>query len=129
MRVSKAIREYVEDEIYRKYDAASKEIGKEYYDDKERAEEMVREIMDEAAHKAEQYLEDLGYKVDHGYFGRGLFSLNGSFRKDIESEINDQRIELRNKAREKTRKVLFDLEMGEADKKELKDILDNLVID
>lgn len=129
MRVSKAIREYVESEIYAKYHEASKEIGKEYYDQKQQAQEMVEEIMHEASDKAMQYLKDLGYEISMGYRDNGIFHISGSFHKPIESEINSKRTELISKSREKARKVLFDLEMGDADKKQLKDILDNLTID
>ncbi len=129
MRVTKAIREYVEDEIYKKYREASEEIGKEYCEDKKQAQEMVEEIMHEASDKAVQYLKDLGYVISMGYRDNGIFHISGSFHKPIESEINGKRTDLISKAREKARKVLFDLEMGDADKKQLKDILDNLTID
>lgn len=129
MRVSKAIREYVESEIYNKYREASEEIGKEYFDQKNQAKEMVEEIMHEASDKAMQYLKDLGYEISMGYRDNGIFHVSGSFQKPIESEIHAKRQELMSKSREKARKVLFDLEMGDADKQQLKDILDNLTID
>ena len=44
MRLTKAIREYVESEIYAKYQEASREIGKEYFDQKNQAKEMVEEV-------------------------------------------------------------------------------------
>ena len=129
MRVSKAIREYVEEEIYKKYSDAANEIGKDYYEAKEQAKEMVEEIMKEASSKAETYLKDLGYDVMYGYRDNCLFSLNGSFLKNEEREINDKRNELRSKSRAKARQILFDLEMGEANKNELREILDNITID
>ena len=129
MRVTKAIREYVESEIYAKYREAAGQIGKEYFDQKNQAQEMVEEIMHEASDKAMQYLKDLGYEVSTGYRGNGIFHISGSFCKPIESEIYAKRNDLTSRSREKARKVLFDLEMGDADKKQLKDILDNLTID
>ena len=129
MRLTKAIREYVEEEIYKKYNDAANEIGKEYYDAKHQAQEMVEEIMKEASNKASQYLKDLGYEVNPGYRGDSIFIMNGSFSKKDEREINDQRNELRSKARAKARQVLFDLEMGDTNKQELRDVLDSITID
>jgi len=129
MRISKAIREYVEEEIYKKYNDAASEIGKEYYDEKKQVEEMVLEIMTEASKKAEEYLKDLGYMVMHGYRSDSIFSLNGSFSKPEENSINNKRNDMRSKARAKARQVLFDLEMGETTKQQLKEFLDNVVID
>jgi len=129
MRISKAIREYVEEEIYKKYNDAAVEIGKEYYDEKKQAEEMVLEIMTEASKKAEEYLKDLGYMVMHSYRSDSIFSLNGSFSKPEENSINNKRNDMRAKARTKARQVLFDLEMGETTKQQLKEFLDNVVID
>ena len=124
MRLTKAIRDYVEEEIYKKYNEAASEIGKEYYEDKQRAEDMK-----EASAKAEQFLKDLGYNVHYGYRENSLYSLNCHFDKKEEREINDQRQELRSKARVKARQVLFDLEMGDTDKKELRDVLDSITVD
>lgn len=129
MRLTKAIREYVEEEIYKKYDEAASEIGKDYYESKERAVQMVEEIMKEASRKAEEYLKDLGYTVSYGYRDNSLYTMNGSFTKKEERDINNQRQELRSRARAKARQVLFDLEMGDTNKKELRDILDNITID
>ena len=129
MRLTKAIRDYVEEEIYKKYNDAANEIGKEYYEAKQHAQEMVEEIMKEASDKASQYLKDLGYEVSPGYRGDSIFVMNGSFLKKDEREINNKRQELRSKARAKARQVLFDLEMGDTNKKELRDVLDSIVID
>ena len=129
MRISKAIREYVEEEIRKKYYDAADEIGKEYYEEKNEAKEMVLEIMRGASAKAEQYLKDLGYNISMGYKDDCMFYMSGSFSKEIEGRINAQRNDITCKWRDKARKVLFDLEMGDANKKELREILDNITVD
>ena len=50
MRVTRAIREFVEEEIRKKYDAAAAEIGKDYEAEKQKVMDVVTKIM----YKAQQ---------------------------------------------------------------------------
>lgn len=130
MRVTKAIREYVEDEIYKKYNDAMDKIGSDYYDERNDVCKHVIDIMNEAAVKAEAYAESRGFVCTKGYRNDSIFYMPGNVvRQDEETRINEERNHLREKMRIKTKQVLFDLEMGDTAKAELKDVLDNITID
>ena len=130
MRVTKAIREYVEDEIYKKYQVKIDEVGKEYEEQRNDILDHVKEIMKEAAEKAEKYIVSQGFEYDYGYHGDCLFHISGGIKKkDIEDINYKERDLLRTKMKTKAKQVLFDLEMGETGKAELKKVLDNITID
>ena len=130
MRVTRAIREYVEDEIRKKYDDAEQEIGKEYEAEKAKVLDMLTKIMDKAQGEALEYLKLVGFEFKPCYRSEHLFSLSGSVGKqDIEDEIYRQKNIIRSKRYDKTKQVLFDLEMGETGKAQLKEVLDNITVD
>ena len=129
MRVTKAIREYVEDEVYKKYNEVSDAFGEDYIKERDNIIEHVREIMTEASKKAEEYIESTGFEYSYGYRDSCLFNINGSIRKkDVEDEIYARKNEYRKAAKEKIKQILFDLEMGDTEKKQLKDVLDSIVV-
>lgn len=135
MRISKAIREYVEDEINQKYEDKLSSFRQDYKDEKKAVKEKLQEILDEANRKAEDYLQSVGYKsYRFGSFTNGsftnMFTWEGSpCKPEIEKEIENERRSTVTKRCAKIKQVLFDLEMGETAKAELKDFLDNLEID
>lgn len=130
MRVTKAIREYVEDEIYKKYQVKVDEIGKEYEQTRRDIVEHVKDIMEKASKDAEKYIASKGFEYDYGYRGCCLFSITGNIQKKKIEEANYKEKDLlRTKMREKTKQVLFDLEMGETGKTELKNVLDKITVD
>lgn len=130
MRVTKSIREYVEDEIYKKYDAVANEIGSEYFKEQKEVIEAVETLMKEASKNAKAYLDTVGYEFSRYYKDDSLFHLNGNIRKpEVEKIICDRKDKIRAKAREKVRQVLFDLEMGDTEKKQLKDVLDSITVE
>jgi vacuolar-type H+-ATPase subunit H len=130
VRVTRAIREYVEAEIYKKYNDAADEIGKEYFAEKEQIEEHIKKIMKKASEEAEAYAANKGFASRYSYRGHCLFSYDGSVMKqDLETTIYSNRRELSEKAKEKAKQVLFDLEMGDTDKAKLKEVLDNITVD
>ena len=130
MRVTKAIREYVEEEINKKYYEKIDRIGNEYREEKEEITNKVKEIMFEAGKRAEELIRSSGFDVCYSYHSDCLFRIDGQIQKDDVEKINRQERELlRDKCKAKIKQVLFDLEMGETAKAELKDVLDNLVID
>lgn len=130
MRVTKAIREYVEEQIKAKYDVKRNEVGKEYEAERKLVLDEVDKILNEANEKALEYLNSVGYESKSWREKCAPFQTNGRITKeDVEQELNNERAEWNRKCAEKVRQVLFDLEMGETAKAELKDVLDNIVVE
>lgn len=130
MRVTRAIREYVEDEINKKYDAAMDAISADYYTERQHVIDHIHEIMREASKVAEQYIKESGYEYSYGYRNESVFSFCGNIRKEeVDKVIFEQKEKLRKNKQNKIKQVLFDLEMGDTQKAELKAVLDNIVIE
>ena len=130
MRVTRAIREYVEEEIRKKYDAAAGEIGKEYEAEKQKVIDMVTKIMYKAESEALEYLKLVGFEPSYCYRSDHFFSMYGNVaKKDVEDKLYKERQELRGKCEKKIKQVLFDLEMGETEKAELKEVLDAITVE
>ena len=130
MRVTKAIREYVEQEIEKKYLEVINNVGKEYRDERDAVEEKVKEFMHEAEKKAYEYLASTGFEIEKGYRDDCIFTLyNRPYKKDVQNEINQKQRDLEISMKQKTKQVLFDLEMGDTAKAELKEILDKITVE
>lgn len=130
MRVTKAIREYVEEEIRKKYNEAERNIGAEYQAEKDHVIETVTKIMDKAEGEALEYLKLVGFNANPGYRSTHLFNLSGCVsKKEVEDEIWKQKDALRKRCNDKIRQILFDLEMGETGKAQLKEVLDKVTVD
>ena len=130
MRVTRAIREYVEEDIRVKYDMAIAGLEPEYKAEKEAVERRIEEIRKEACDKAMAYLAEVGYERSYHWHNEGIFEYHGSVvKRDKEDRLGAETSRLRNNMLKKQKQVLFDLEMGETNKAELKEILDSVVID
>lgn len=130
MRVTKAVREYVEEEIQKKYQEKKNLIGKEYEAERNTVKEKLQEILDEANMKAAEYLKSVGFQARCYRVPEEAFSWHGSpCKPELEEVLGQERQLLEAKCRLKIKQVLFDLEMGETAKSELKEVLDNLVVD
>lgn len=130
MRVTRAIREFVEEEIRKKYDAAAAEIGKDYEAEKQKVMDVVTKIMYKAEGEALEYLKLVGFEPSYYYRSDHFFNISGSMtKKGVEDRLFKERQELRNKCEKKIKQVLFDLEMGETEKAELKEVLDAITIE
>ena len=130
MRVTRAIREFVEEEIRKKYDAAAAEIGKDYEEEKQRVMDVVTKIMYKAEGEALEYLKLVGFEPSYYYRSDHFFNFSGSMtKKGVEDKLFKERQELRNKCEKKIKQVLFDLEMGETEKAELKEVLDAIIVE
>lgn len=130
MRVTKAIREYVEEEIRRKYQAKKDEVGKEYYAEREDVKNRLQDILDKANEEADQYMKSVRYAcLQYRVVGPAFGWRSTPTKPEQEDIISKERQLIEAKCSAKIKQVLFDLEMGETAKAELKDVLDNLVID
>ena len=130
MRVTKAIREYVEEQIRAKYDIKRNEMGAEYSAERDQVVKEVENLLDDANKKALEYLHSVGYEVVSYRNTCPLFSMYGRVAKqDVEERLQSERAVWNKKCEAKIKQVLFDLEMGETAKAELKDVLDRIVVD
>lgn len=132
MRVTRAIREYVEDEISKKYQAVRDSIGKDYCAECDALEEEIKVIADEANHKAIEVIRARGFEPtkDWRHHDEGPISYSRCFNKPEESQrINNECRALDDRKRAKIKQVLFDLEMGATEKAELIEVLDSITVD
>ena len=133
MRVTRAIREYVEEEINKKYKPVIEEVGKDYFNRKEALLTRINAKINEYEKELQQMAAEEGFTVRGPYYGDrpGQIIKMGDdiWIKEEQEEINEECRRLRGRITEKTRQVLFDLEMGETAKAELVEVLDRLVAD
>ena len=128
MRVTKAVREYIEEEVWKKYREPIENVGADYKREKASVEDEIRDIVSAANEEAMRLAEQNGFVIAR--YSSSLVSLNGRIEKpDMEDEIRAARNEWEKKCNNKIKKILFDLEMGETQKAELKEMLDNLTVD
>ena len=130
MRVTNAIREYVSDVIRKKYDDKIHELRAEYDEERESVREEIEEVVREATDKALQIVAARGFEYRPGYRNDKLISMTGNICKpDVDDFIDRESRKLRDRERQKTKQVLFDLEMGQTAKAELIEILDGIEAD
>ena len=112
MRVTKAIREYVEKKVFDEYDKAKRELRKSYKERVEKAKEEIEMILEN------EVLENINMVL--GYDGMEQIKADDAFyriyvsiqnRKD-EAEINEKRKEIYISAKDKITEILATLELG-----------------
>ena len=112
MRVTKAIREYVEKKVFDEYDKAKRELRKSYEERVEKAKEEIEMILEN------EVLENINMVL--GYYGMEQIKAEDAFyriyvsiqnRKD-EAEINEKRKEIYISAKDKITEILATLELG-----------------
>ena len=132
MRVTRAVREYVEDEISKKYQAVRDTIGREYYDECDALEEEIKVIAEEANRRAIEVILARGFEPTRNWRHNeeGPISYSRCFQKPNECQrINNACCDLDTRKRAKIKQVLFDLEMGATEKAELIEVLNSITID
>ena len=129
MRVTKAIREYVDEEIRKKYFEKEREIGREYYDKQDA-------LVEKMEHKKEEFEKELiqmanleGFEITPNWQGYILQLYPKVTIPEEESKYAHEKTILHQNMQKKIREILFDLEMGETAKSELRQILDNVVVE
>lgn len=112
MRVTKAIRDYVEKKVFDEYDKAKRELRKSYEERVEKAKEEIEIILEN------EVLENINMVL--GYYGMEQITADDAFyriyvsiqnRKD-EAEINEKRKEIYISAKDKITEILATLELG-----------------
>ena len=134
MRVTKAIREYVEEEISKKYNTVINETGTDYETEREDVKNGVLEIMKRANEQALSYIAARGFNYKRGYYRYDdspmMFEFHGNIeREEDEKALNAERHRLNDNMHARIKQVLFDLEIGTAGKMELRDIIDSIEVE
>ena len=112
MRVTKAIRDYIEKKVFDEYDKAKNELKKDYEKREERAKKEIKEMLESTV------LENINIILN--YYGMeqiekedafNRFYMNIQNREEI-AEINRKRTEIYVLAKDKITEILATLELG-----------------
>ena len=112
MRVTRAIRDYVEKRVYDEYEKVKRELRKDYEERVEKAKEEIKKILEG------DVIENINMVL--GYYGMEQIKAEDAFyriyvsvqnRKD-ESELNKKRQEIWYSAGDKVTEILATLELG-----------------
>lgn len=126
MRVTKIIREYVEETINGIYDPIIGNCSKDYSEKKNEVEEILEKMVNELDVAAKKMIEEHGFTID-SWCGKEQHIVGYTCNfggKEYES-IKDKRNELRDEKRRKIQDILVNLELG-GTKAELDEMLKNI---
>lgn len=123
MRVTKVIKDYIEEEVGNKFDPLIRQAEKEYSDEVTPTIEAARKVAEKANEDVKSILKNAGFEVndDRTYISYSTFS-TAIHREKYDAKTKRVN-ELRAKKREAINNIVLLLELGEATKNELKDIL------
>ena len=126
MRVTKIIREYVEETVNGIYDPIIGNCSKDYSKKKNEVEDILEKMVDEFNTAAKKAIKEHGFTID-SWNGeeKHIIGYTCNFgKKEFESVI-DKRNELRDEKRRKIQDILVNLELG-GTKAELDEMLKNI---
>lgn len=126
MRVTKVIREYVEEAINGIYDPIIKNCSKDYSKRKDEVEGIIAKMADEFNTATEKVIKEHGFTID-SWNGekRQIINYTCYFGKEEYELIADKRNDLRDEKRRKIQDILVNLELG-GTKTELDEMLRNI---
>ena len=126
MRVTKIIREYVEETVNGIYDPIIGNCSKDYYSKKNEVEDILEKMVDEFDAAAKKVIKEHGFTIN-SWDGeeRHIISYTCNFGKKEYESIADKRNELRDEKRRKIQDILVNLELG-GTKAELDEMLKNI---
>ena len=125
MRVTKVIKDYIEREINKKYQEKLNSIPNDYQEDYNKMIEEIRQYAEKCNEKAKDIARkyDMLEKEDYNIIDYRTYYLGNSERlqkrRDIEQELKKEKDD-------KIAQTILDLELGEVNKKELNDVLNNI---
>ena len=126
MRVTKVIKEYVEREVYAKFQPKLDAIGKEYKEEQDELNRRLSELRSEAEARACEIAASLGFERRSGCYDKMHWA--NYQKKSVVEAIDTERKELTARRQEAIDNILIGLEIGETSKDELKDALDSVVV-
>lgn len=125
MRVTKVVKDYIEREINKKYQEKFNSIPNDYQEDYNKMIEEIRQYAEKCNEKAKDIARkyDMLEKEDYNIIDYRTYYLGNSERlqkrRDIERELKKEKDD-------KIAQIILDLELGEVNKKELNDVLNNI---
>ena len=126
MRVTKIIKEYVEETVNGIYNPIIENCSKDYSKKKNEVEDILEKMVDEFNAAAKKMIEEHGFTID-SWCGeeKHIISYTCNFGKKEYESIANKRNELRDEKRRKIQDILVNLELG-GTKAELDEMLKNI---
>ena len=126
MRVTKIIKEYVEETVNGIYDPIIQNCSKEYSEKRNEVEEILEKMVNEFDVAAKKVIKEHGFTID-SWYGREehIVGHTCNFGKKEYESIANKRNELRDEKRRKIQDILVNLELG-GTKAELDEMLKNI---
>lgn len=130
MHVTNYIRDYVTEYIRKKYNEKINEYKKDYNEETKELKDKIDEIIERAKNEIMEEAQKRNFEYNKDTWCDKIISVSGKFvKQEEEKRVAKYRTEINEKMKEKTDKVLFELEMGKTAKDELMKYLDELTID
>lgn len=113
MRVTKIIREYVEETINGIYDPIIGNCSKDYSEKKNEVEEILGKMVAEFDTAAKNVIKEHGFTIN-SWYGKEqhIVGYTGNFGDKEYKSVTDKRNELRDEKRRKIQDILVNLELG-----------------
>lgn len=126
MRVTKIIREYVEETVNGIYNPIIENCSKDYSIKKNEVEDILENMVDEFNAAAKKVITEHGFTID-SWNGeeKHIIGYTCNFGREEYKSITDKRNELRDEKRRKIQDILVNLELG-GTKAELDEMLKNI---
>lgn len=126
MRVTKIIKEYVEETVNGIYDPIIANCSKDYSIKKNEVEDILEKMVDEFNAAAKKVIKEHGFTID-SWSGeeKHIIGYTCNFGKKEFESVADKRNELRDEKRRKIQDILVNLELG-GTKAELDEMLKNI---
>ena len=126
MRVTKIIREYVEETINGIYDPIIGNCSKDYSEKKNEVEEILEKMANEFDVAAKKVIKEHGFTIN-SWYGKEqhIIGYTCNFGDEEFKSVSDKRNELRDEKRRKIQDILVNLELG-GTKAELDEMLKNI---
>ena len=126
MRVTKIIREYVEETVNGIYDPIIGNCSKDYSSKKNEVEDILEKMVDEFDAAAKKVIKEHGFTINSwDEKERHIISYTCNFGAKEYESITHKRNELRDEKRRKIQDILVNLELG-GTKAELDEMLKNI---
>lgn len=125
MRVTKVVKDYIEREINKKYQEKLNSIPNDYQEDYNKMIEEIRQYAEKCNEKAKDIARkyDMLEEEDYDIIEYRTYRLGNSERQQKRRDIER---ELKKEKDDKIAQIIIDLELGEVNKKELNDVLNNI---
>lgn len=113
MRVTKLIREYVEETVNGIYEPLIKNCDRDYYEKKEEVEKILEKLADEFDAAAKKIIKENGFSIDSwDDREKTIITYTCNFGNKEYMPILEKRRKLRDEKKQKVQDILVNLELG-----------------